>query len=179
LDRRQWAAAAAAVAVAVAGGVWFSGRSPAAPPLVVDPGPGGGRSITVHVAGAVLVPGVVRVAAGARVGEAIAAAGGARSDADLSRVNLAAPLADGQQLLVPTLSPEGGGEALGSDGRVRVNLAGVEELETLPGVGPVLAARIVAYRTEHGPFAVVEDLLGVPGIGEGKLAALREAVLVP
>jgi competence protein ComEA len=66
-----------------------------------------------------------------------------------------------------------------ADGRVRLNLAGIEELETLPGVGPVLAERIIAYREQHGPFAVVEDLLDVPGIGEGKLAALRDAVLVP
>ena len=62
---------------------------------------------------------------------------------------------------------------------MRLNLASAEELESLPGVGPVLAERIVAYREEHGPFATVEDLLDVPGIGEGKLAALREAVLVP
>jgi competence protein ComEA len=94
-------------------------------------------------------------------------------------VNLAAPLADGQQLSVPRVSADGEAAAVAGDGRVRLNLAGVEELETLPGVGPVLAERIVAYRQEHGPFAVVEDLLDVPGIGEGKLAALRDAVLVP
>lgn len=179
MDRSQWFAAVLVLAVAAVAGVWYAGRSPAPPPLSVDPGSGGGRAITVHVAGAVQSPGVVRVAAGARVGEAIAAAGGARADADLGRVNLAAPLADGQQLLVPTLSPGGEGGAVGGDGRVRVNLAGVEELEALPGVGPVLAERIIAYREEHGPFAVVEDLLDVPGIGEGKLAALRDAVLVP
>lgn len=179
MDRPQWIAAALVLAVAAFAGLWYAGRPPAPPPLAVDPGSGGGRTITVHVAGAVLVPGVVRVAAGARVGEDIAAAGGARADADLGRVNLAAPLADGQQLSVPSVSPDGSGGAVAGDGRVRLNLAGVEELEALPGVGPVLAARIFAYREEHGPFAVVEDLLDVPGIGEGKLAALREAVLVP
>ena len=179
MDRRQWVAAALAVAVVAAAGLWYAGRSPAPPPLAVDPGGGGGRTITVHVSGAVLSPGVVQVAAGARVGEAIAAAGGARPDADLGRVNLAAPLADGQQLFVPESSPDGEAGAAAGDGRIRVNLAGVEELEALPGVGPVLAERIVAYREEHGPFAVVEDLLDVPGIGEGKLAALRDAVLVP
>lgn len=179
LDRPQWIAAALVVVAAAVAGVWYAGRSPAPPPLAVDPGSGGSRTITVHVAGAVLSPGVVRIAAGARVGEAIAAAGGARPDADLGRVNLAAPLADGQQLSVPTVSPDGQGGAVAGDGRVRLNVAGVQELEALPGVGPVLAERIVAYREEHGPFAVVEDLLDVPGIGEGKLAALREAVLVP
>lgn len=179
MDRPQWIAAALVVAAAVLAGLWYAGRSPVPPPLAVEPGGGGGRTITVHVSGAVQSPGVVLVAAGARVGEAIAAAGGALPEADLGRVNLAAPLADGQQLSVPTVSAGGGAAAVAGDGRVRLNLAGVEELETLPGVGPVLAERILAYREEHGPFAVVEDLLDVPGIGEGKLAALRDAVLVP
>lgn len=178
MERRQWMTAVLVVAVAAAGGVWYARRAPAPPPLAVARGASGGQTITVHVSGAVRSPGVVRVAAGSRVGEAIAAAGGALPGADLGRVNLAAPLADGQQLSVP-LSGEGEGGAVAGDGRVRLNLAGAEELEALPGVGPVLAERIVAYRDEHGPFAVVEDLLGVPGIGEGKLAALREAVLVP
>lgn len=178
MDRPQWIAAALVVAAAALAGMWYAGRSPVPPPLAVDPG-GGGRTITVHVSGAVQSPGVVRVAAGARVGEAIAAAGGALPEADLGRVNLAAPLADGQQLSVPSVSADGEVAAVAGDGRLRLNLAGVEELETLPGVGPVLAERIVAYRDEHGPFAVVEDLLDVPGIGEGKLAALRDAVLVP
>jgi competence protein ComEA len=179
VDRPQWIAAALVVAAAALAGLWYAGRSPAPPPLAVDSGGGAGRTITVHVSGAVQSPGVVRVAAGARVGEAIAAAGGALPEADLARVNLAAPLADGQQISVPAMSPDGEGGVVAGDGRVRLNLAGVEELETLPGVGPVLAERIVAYREEHGPFAVVEDLLDVPGIGEGKLAALRDAVLVP
>ncbi|MBN2112515.1 MAG: ComEA family DNA-binding protein [Acidimicrobiia bacterium] len=172
-------AAALVTAAAVSAGIWFAAQAPDPPPLAVDPGGQAGRTITVHVAGAVVSPGVVRVAAGSRVGEAIAAAGGARPDADLARVNLAAPLADGQQLLVPAVSPDGGTGALAGDGRVHINLASVEELESLPGVGPVLAQRIVAYRTEHGPFQTIEDLLDVPGIGEGKLAALRDAVLVP
>jgi competence protein ComEA len=179
VDRPQWIAAALAVAVVAGAGLWYVGRSPAAPPLAVDPGSNAERTITVHVSGAVQSPGVVRVIAGARAGEAIAAAGGARPDADLGRVNLAAPLADGQQLSVPTASPAAEGGAVAGDGRVRLNLASAQELETLPGVGPVLAERIVAYREDHGPFAVVEDLLDVPGIGEGKLAALRDAVLVP
>lgn len=134
--------------------------------------------ITVHVAGAVRSPGVVEIAADSRVGNAIAAAGGALPEADLTRVNLAAPLADGQQLVVPAALGEGLPSAA-ADGRVRLNLADATELETLPGVGPVLAARIIAYREQNGPFAVVEDLLEVAGIGEAKLAALREAVLVP
>lgn len=172
-------AAALVAAAAVSIGIWYAARAPDPPPLSVDPGGNTGRTITVHVAGAVVSPGVVRVPAGSRVGEAIAAAGGALPDADLARVNLAAPLGDGQQLLVPPISPDGEVGALAGDGRVHLNLASVEELETLPGVGPVLAQRIVAHRAEHGPFRTIEDLLDVPGIGEGKLAALRDAVLVP
>ena len=179
LDRQQWIGVALVLAAAAAVGIWYAGRGPDPPPMAMSPGGGGARVITVHVAGAVQSPGVVQVAAGSRVGEAIAAAGGARADADLARVNLAAPLADGQQLLVPAVVPGGPSGAVAGDGRVRLNVAGVEELEGLPGVGPVLAQRIVDYRDEHGPFAVLEDLLDVPGIGEGKLAALREAVLVP
>ena len=104
MERPQWIAAALVVAVAAAAGVWYAGRSPDPPPLAVETG-GAGRTITVHVAGAVAFPGVVRVPAGARVGEAVAAAGGALPEADLGRVNLAAPLADGQQLSVPRLAP--------------------------------------------------------------------------
>jgi competence protein ComEA len=178
VERPHWILAAVVMAGAAAAGLWYAGRSPAAPPLAVDPGDGGERVITVHVAGAVAAPGVVEVAAGSRVGEALAAAGGVTPEADLTRVNLAAPLADGQQVLVPC-APPGGATVLAGDGRVHLNVAGAEELEALPGVGPVLAQRIVAYREANGPFSVVEDLLDVPGIGEAKLAALREAVLVP
>ena len=177
MERPQWIAAALVLAAAAAVGLWYAGRAPVAPPVAVDPAGGEGRVITVHVAGAVASPGVVQVAAGCRVGDALAAAGGVLPEADLARVNLAAPLADGQQVVVPATSAGGG--AVAGDGRVQLNLAGADELETLPGVGPVLAERIVDYREEHGPFTVVEDLLDVPGIGEAKLAALREAVLVP
>jgi competence protein ComEA len=178
VERPQWIVAALVVAAAAAAGVWYAGRGPETPPLSVDPG-GSQRVITVHVAGAVRTPGVVQVPAGSRVGDAIAAAGGALPDADLERVNLAAPMADGQQLLVPVVQPGEGAGAGAADGRVHINTATAEELEALPGVGPVLAARIVSYRDANGPFAVIEDLLDVPGIGEGKLAALREVVLVP
>lgn len=170
--------AAGAVVLAAAGaGLWYGGRAPAEPPVSVVPLAGPESAITVHVAGEVRSPGVVRVPAGSRVGVAVAAAGGALPDADLTRVNLAAPLVDGQQVVVPGRGEES--EAAPADGRIRLNAADAEELEALPGVGPVLAARIVAYREEHGPFGAVEDLLDVPGIGEAKLAALRDAVLVP
>lgn len=166
------------MAGAVAAGMWLFAPSPEPPPLIQSPVPAH-RIVTVHVSGAVAAPGLVSVDGGARVADAIAAAGGALPAADLGRLNLAAPISDGQQLVVPAAS---GGTMAGepaADGRVRINVADATTLEALPGVGPVLAQRIVAHRQANGPFAVVEDLLDVPGIGEGKLASLRDSVLVP
>jgi competence protein ComEA len=135
-------------------------------------------TITVHVSGAVAAPGLVAVPSSSRVADAVVAAGGALPGADLGSLNLAAPLVDGQQLVVPYQTSVDG-TAVATDGRVRINTADAAALEGLPGVGPVLAQRIVAHRTAHGPFATVEDLLEVPGIGESKLAALRDSVIVP
>ncbi len=140
-------------------------------------------TIQVHVAGWVAAPGVVSLGEGALTADAIAAAGGLRSGARVDAVNLAAPVADGTQLVIP--GPEQPSTGQGADsgdtsgGLVAVNRATAAELETLPGVGPVLASRIVAYRDENGPFSEVEDLLSVPGIGEAKLAALRDLITVP
>ncbi len=178
MDRISWAGAGVALIVAASAGVWFAGRAPEPPPVIVDHGPRPTSTLTVHVAGAVAAPGLVEVPAGARVADAVVAAGGALADADLGAINLAAPLSDGQHLRIPGVSAAGAGTADGG-GLVRLNVAGIEELQALPGVGPVLAERIVEHRDRHGPFATVEDLLDVPGIGEGKLAALREAVAVP
>lgn len=140
---------------------------------------GEGTEIVVHVSGAVVAPGLVAVPPDARVADVIAAAGGAGGDARLDRLNLAAGLRDGEHIVVPTRDDEAAGPALPSDDRVQVNTASASELERLPGVGPVLAARIAAYRDANGPFATIEDLLDVPGIGEGKLAALRDVAAVP
>ena len=134
------------------------------------------HTVTVHVSGAVTRPGLVILDAEARVADAIVAAGGASADAQLGALNLAAPLGDGARLVVPTADADAASE---TDGVVRINSASASDLEQLPGVGPVLAAHISAYRDENGPFKVVEDLLAVPGIGEAKLAALRDFVLVP
>jgi competence protein ComEA len=178
VERRQWVGAGVIVVVSAGAGLWYAARSPEPPPVAVSPVLAGSGVITVHVAGAVRVPGLVEVPGGSRVADAIVAAGGVMPGADLQGVNLAAPLADGQQLVVP-LEVDGSPGAAAADGRIRINVAGAAELEGLPGVGPVLAQRIVDYRDQHGPFTVVEDLLDVPGIGEAKLEALRESVLVP
>ena len=146
--------------------------------------------LVVHVAGAVAAPGVQRLPAGARVGDAVSAAGGPTAVADLGRVNLAAPLVDGTQVYVPAVgeavpfvvNPGGSGPGLTAAGDaaerpVDLNTAAEAELEELPGVGPAIAAAIVRHRAEH-PFAAVDDLLAVPGIGPAKLEALREHVRV-
>lgn len=154
-------------------------NAPEPPPLIVDESADSvvGEAVTVHVAGAVVNPGLVIVAPGSRVADAVAAAGGAAPDAALGSVNLATPLRDGDQVLIPHVG--GPQVAAVGDGRLSLNRATASELETLPGVGPVTAQRIVAHREANGPFSTVEDLLDVTGIGEAKLAAIRDAVVVP
>lgn len=139
--------------------------------------------LTVHVSGWVVSPGVVVVAEGSIVAEAVAAAGGARSGALLDRINLSRPVEDGELIEVPgpeSSDPDLVGSPVGSvDGLVSINRATATELETLPGVGPVLAGRIVQHREDHGHFDTVEDLLDVTGIGEAKLASIRDLIKVP
>ncbi len=176
---RSWIVAGAVALLAIGGGVLLWPDQTAPPPIEIVAARPPDARITVHVSGAVARPGLVSLPADARIADAVRAAGGALPGAMLSGLNLAAPLADGQQVVVPS-AVAGGAVAAGSaDGRVHVNVADAADLEGLPGVGPVLAERIVAYRAEHGPFTAVEDLLDVPGIGEAKLAAIRDVVQVP
>jgi competence protein ComEA len=141
------------------------------------------QAISVHVSGWVVSPGVVDVPEGAIVADAITAAGGARSGAGLDAINLASPVSAGDQVVVPGPggpTPTGSGSSPASNnGLLALNRADATQLQDLPGVGPVLAERIVAYREDNGPFQTVEDLLEVPGIGEAKLAAIRDLVMVP
>jgi competence protein ComEA len=169
---------AVAVGVAlVAGAFIFWPATAAAPQIEIAAPRTTTGTLTVHVSGAVVAPGLVSLPAGSRVADAVVAAGGALAGADLTTLNLAAPIVDGQQLVVP--DAVAGGSVAVTDGRVRINSADATALEGLPGVGPVLAERIVAYRDAHGPFVALEDLLEVPGIGESKLAAMRDSVIVP
>jgi competence protein ComEA len=146
--------------------------------------------VTVHVAGAVRRPAVVRLREGARIADAVAAAGGL-ADGASPALNLAAALTDGAQVYVlrtgeaapaagASASTDGemSGAASPPSGPIDINRATADELDALPGVGPALAARIVAWRTANGPFTAVEDLLGVAGIGERTLERLREGVVV-
>jgi competence protein ComEA len=177
----------AAVAIAVVGGVWYGARAPEPVPIEVGSpiGPDEAEApelgiVTVHVAGAVRRPGLVTVSVPARVADVVAAAGGAEAFADLGAMNLAAPVGDGDRVEVPAWGGvPGPSEPDAGEGGVDLNRATANELQTLPGVGPVIAARIVEYREENGPFATIEDLLDVPGIGESKLAELRTVVRTP
>lgn len=165
--------------VAVLGGVlWFGLGPQATPPTPAAPEPQTvvDRLITVHISGAVIRPGVVTVASQARVADAVAAAGGASQVADLSALNLAAPVRDGEYIVVPDVFADGLNRQATGSGGVDINAGTAADLEDLPGVGPVLADRIVAYRDANGPFATVEDLLDVPGIGEAKLAGMRDDI---
>ncbi|MBC7247844.1 MAG: helix-hairpin-helix domain-containing protein [Actinobacteria bacterium] len=137
------------------------------------------RVLTVHVAGAVARPGVVRLQEGARVLDAVEGAGGPLPEADLDALNLAQPVQDGQKISVPRKGENGGstqGEGGKSSGKVNINTADADELEKLPGIGPTLAERIVSYRENNGGFRSVEDLKKVSGIGEKKFAELRDLV---
>ena len=179
MSRGAAAVALVAAGIVVGGLLGALGRaspSPtAAPPEA--PGPAGHSGIDVHVAGWVTAPGVVRVPDGAIVADAVEAAGGLRNGASADGINLAAPLSSGDQVVVP--GPDEAGRAAVDDGLISLNRADAAALQDLPGVGPVLAERIVAHREQNGPFSQVEDLLQVPGIGEAKLASIRDLIRAP
>jgi competence protein ComEA len=180
-------AVVAVLALALLGGAVAlrAAAQPSAPAVDVPEPAADAAALWVHVVGRVASPGLVQLPAGSRVAEAIAAAGGALPDADLAAVNLAAVVQDGTQVHVPAPG-EAPGEASvaaadpGGSGpaTVDVNAASAADLEALPGIGPVLAERVVAWRTEHGPFRDVDGLLDVPGIGPSVLAQIRDLVRV-
>lgn len=137
-----------------------------------------GELLYVHVAGAVRRPGLLRVAAGARVAVALERAGGPTRRADLTAVNLAARLQDGQQIVVPAAgrAAAGGATAGGAEAPIHLSTATVDQLDEIDGIGPTLAERIVEYRDAHGGFRSIDELAEVEGIGEKRLATLREAL---
>jgi competence protein ComEA len=159
-------------------------RGPAAvaPLARVGPSESGTRTplLFVHVVGAVRRAGLFRLRDGSRVADALARAGGPTRHADLTAVNLAAPLFDGQQVVVPRRGAPGVAGAVpgppGSGMKVSLASATVEQLDELPGIGPVTAQKIVDWRTTHGPFRSVDDLDDVPGIGPARIEQLRDLV---
>jgi competence protein ComEA len=190
-SRRQllFFALAAGVVLLIAGRYFASAgtpsSAPAAPPPAVGPPPVAAPRLVVHVVGDVRRPGLYRLSQGARVADAVDRAGGAKRSADLAAINLAAPLADGEQVAVPSKARAStpGGVPAGSletakQGPVHLNTATPDELETLPGVGPATAQKILDYRTAHGAFRSVDELDAVPGIGPKRLDELRDLVVL-
>ena len=140
--------------------------------------------VVVDVVGAVRRPGLYRLEQGTRIADAVARAGGATGKADLSMVNLAAPLADGEQVVVPKHGAGGaaagagaaGAGAAATTGPVHLSTATLEQLDSLPGIGPVTAQKILDYRTKHGAFTSVDELDAVPGIGPSRMDQLQDLV---
>jgi competence protein ComEA len=161
------------------------GRPSEPPALLVPAKPvTSAARVVVHVAGAVRQPGLYELKEGERIADAIARAGGATAKADTAAVNLAAPLADGMQVLIPSrvagaagaaaAGPAAGGAATGA--RVSLSSATAEQLDELPGIGPVTAQKIVDYRAKNGGFRSVDDLDAIPGIGPARVEQLRDLV---
>jgi competence protein ComEA len=159
-----------------------AGTAYEAPAPVAATKPAPTSQVVVDVVGAVRRAGLYRLPQGSRIADAVARAGGATKKADLALVNLAAPVADGTQIVVPARAPQaaaGGGGVAGSSspaGPVHLNAATLEDLDSLPGVGPVTAQKILDYRQQHGAFASVDELDAIPGIGPKRLDQLRDLV---
>ena len=188
-QRRLLVALVAGAALVVVGAprlLHHSGAAPVAPPLRVAPAPARSGSssapaLVVDVAGAVRRPGLYRLARSSRIADAIALAGGFTRRADRVAVNLAAPVADGEEIVVPA---RGAGTAGASSGAgpsptapLDLNTATLEQLDALPGIGPTTAQKILDYRQAHGPFHSVADLDAVPGIGQGRIEQLKGLVI--
>lgn len=179
------------LAVALAGVGWRASAGSSGPADVppdqveihtyASPPPPPPAPVVVYVVGMVRHPGVYRLRSTSRLQAAVRAAGGARPGADLQAINLAAPIADGQQIVVPARgaapASAAGGGAPTADAPVSLSTATASQLEELDGIGPTLAARIVEWRTGHGPFTSVDQLGDVPGIGDARLDALRDRVV--
>jgi competence protein ComEA len=190
LSRRQLFGGAVALAVVVVlvlryfgGGGAGSTAAPSFAPLPARAAkPAAAKLVVVDVAGDVRRPGLHAVPAGSRVEDAIVAAGGATRKAQLDAVNLAAPVADGEQIVVPGSGAGGVAAASSPAGSspsapLDLNSATLEQLEALPGIGPVTAQKILDYRQRHGAFHAVSELEGVPGIGPAHLAQLKGLVI--
>ena len=151
--------------------------SASVPPRASASPAGSAPALVVDVAGAVRRPGLVRLPKGARVADAVARAGGLTRRAERTGVNLAALVSDGEQVLVPErgagVAVGAGGGATAATGPVSLSSATAEQLDTLPGIGPVTAQKIVSYRQQHGPFTSVDGLDAIPGIGPARISELQ------
>jgi competence protein ComEA len=186
LDRRRvlLGAVVFVLVLAVAGKVLLRSHPPSVPPPVRVATPAreaAAAQVYVDIVGAVRRPGLYRLGDGSRVADAVARAGGPTRKAQLELLNLAARVSDGEQVVVPRRGAggpiaSGSGGTAASSGPVHLNSATLEQLDALPGVGPVTAQKILDYRQEHGAFGSVDELDAVPGIGPSRLADLRDLV---
>ena len=189
--RRLLLVVAGSLALILLGGRFVLGAgTTTVAPLPPPPTPGAGVTglpaarVVVDVVGAVRRPGLYRLEHGSRIADVVARAGGATRKADLSQVNLAAPLADGEQVVVPRRgvavagpgAGTGGAGGAPSTGPVHLSTATLDELDSLPGIGPVTAQKILDYRAKHGAFTSVDELDAVPGIGPSRMDQLRDLV---
>ena len=190
--RRLFLAAVGSLVLILFLGRFVLGAGTTTPAAPLPPPPAVGTGVTglpssrvvVDVVGAVRRPGLYRLAQGSRIADVVSRAGGATGKADLAQVNLAAPLADGEQVVVPrrggvaSATSTGGAAAPGAPAApVQLSTATLEQLDTLPGVGPVTAQKILDYREKHGAFSSVDALDAVPGIGPKRLEQLRDLVV--
>jgi competence protein ComEA len=191
LERYRGIVFVALIAAVIAGLVLFQNLRPKPSPIILStptppPSPEATptpRPLRVYVSGAVHSPDVYPLAPDSIVKDALLAAGGATDDADLDRINLALPVTDGQHVYVPALGetdvpvqPPSSQPATGSN-KININTADAATLETLPGIGPALAQRIIDYRQANGPFARIEDVKNVSGIGDGILSKIQDLIV--
>ena len=161
----------------------IGGKAEALPAIKVPEAPTIAPVVVVDVAGKVKKPGVYKLPSGSRAVDAVTAAGGAKPGVDLSDINLAHVLTDGEQILVgaPKISTNSrvkSSKKIKVNGPININSANLAQLDALPGVGPVIAARIISYREKNGPFKAIEELRKVPGMGASKFAQLQSQIRI-
>ena len=174
----------------LAGGIWLAARTPEGESVLLRPAPTS-EPIQVHIAGAVVRPGLYDLPEDSRVMDAVEAAGGFVAEADKNSINLAARLEDAQRLDIPYVAgyipdveqgfvviSEGTPSPLAGEELVNINTASLEELDTLPGIGPTTAQKIIDYREENGPFATIEDIVNVSGIGAATYEDIKDLITV-
>jgi competence protein ComEA len=181
--QRRTLGAVAGVLIALSLFVVFSGKSEVVAAEAIAPTQMVAPAMIIDVTGEVVSPGVYELPAGSRVIDAIRAAGGAKAKAALSELNLARVIKDGEQIYVDPIYIAGsraraGSKAAAPRGPININRASASDLDSLDGIGPVIAKRIIAYRLANGPFTALEDLLKVSGIGDAKFAQFKEKIRV-